>query len=165
MSLVYAREDLTPELWAEATPLLHAHWREVAHFEDIPLEPDYEVYAASQKAGFIRCFTVRLDDRNERYRLPLVGYALFFVRPHPHYMSCLFAAQDVIYVDPDHRGLGGKFIEYCDGWLQAEGVDVVTQHVKAAHDFGKLLERKGYVEMDRIYVKRLSVRETLRASA
>lgn len=175
----FAKEPLTDALWDEAMPLLHAHWKEVAHFQDIPLEPDRDVrgvYASSERAGILRVFTAR-EPLKIRTSLPvwqflafnentgidrkeiggrLVGYALYFVRTNPHYASSLQAAQDVIYLDPTARGKTGyKFIAWCDEQLASEGVQVVRHHVKAAHDFGKLLQRQGYEVEDIIYVKRL----------
>jgi hypothetical protein len=154
----FAREPLTESLWDEAMPLLSAHWDEIAAFKDIPLEPDRELYAAGEANGILRCFTAR-DDTAQRFRFPgamLVGYALYFVRSNPHYKSSLQANQDVIYLAPSVRGgTGYKFIAWCDNQLAAEGVQVVYQHVKAKHDFGKLLERQGYDLVDQIYAKRL----------
>jgi hypothetical protein len=161
----FAREPLTDALWDEAMPLLEAHWREISAFQDIPLEPDRETYAASEQAGVLRCFTAR-DNAAAQWMIstagvyplpsPLVGYALYFVRPNPHYKSSVQAAQDVIYLDPSVRGgTGYKFIVWCDAQLAAEGVQITYHHIKAKHDFGRLLERQGYELVDLIYAKRL----------
>jgi hypothetical protein len=39
--------------------------------------------------------------------------------------------------------------------LALEGIQVVYHHVKAAHNFGKMLERMDYKLVDLIYAKRL----------
>lgn len=188
--VVFAREPLTAELWAEAMPLLVAHKQEIAHYHDIPLEPDVALYAGNEAAGILRCYTARTwatwkgrpcrvlsvsfdcativladeDSYAAAAGVPadevtlswLVGYALFFVRSNPHYKSSVQAVQDVIYLAPGVRGgTGYKFIAWCDAQLAAEGVQAVYQHVKAAHDFGRLLERQGYELVDFIYAKRL----------
>lgn len=133
-------------------PLLAAHWREIAHYVDIPLNPDRAVYDASQSAGILHFYTAR-DDENT-----LVGYASFFVRPNPHYAQSIQAAQDVIYVAPWARGkTGARFIQWIDSQLTDAGVQAVYHHVKAAHDFGPLLERMGYELVDKIYARRLDV--------
>lgn len=165
MTTQFARESLTPQLWQEAMPLLEAHYREIAAYQDIPLEPDVSVYAASEAAGAIRCYTARAhpmykverDGPMERVDDGvLVGYALFFVRANPHYSSSVQAVQDVVYLHPAVRGgTGYKFIAWCDEQLRAEGVQAVYHHVKAAHNFGRLLERQGYELVDLIYAKRL----------
>ncbi len=150
MSVVFSREDLTDALWDEATPLLQKHWEEVAHYRDVPLEPDREYYAAMHTAGFVRCFTAR--------RGSLLGYAIYFVKHHPHYKNTLFAAQDVIYLAPEIRGRPAfQFVAWCDQQLADDGVSVVAQHMKAKHPFGRLLEAQGYELMDLIYTKRLNV--------
>lgn len=185
----FAREPLTDALWDEAMPLLRAHKDEIAHFQDIPLEPDIPLYAANEAAGVLRCFTARDSEtfyrdhhsckilgqdgpfytilvdgyecsnvahRSELRLGRLVGYALYFVRANPHYKSSVQAVQDVIYLDPSVRGgTGYKFIAWCDAQLASEGVQAVYHHVKAKHDFGKLLERQGYELVDYIYAKRL----------
>lgn len=150
MAIVFARERLTDAVWEEAMPLLHAHWREVAHYEDIALQPDRSVYAASDAAGLIRFYSARADAR-------LVGYALFFVRPNPHYAQSVQAAQDVLYVDPAYRGLTGyRLIQYADEQLRSEGVQAVYHHQKRAHpQLGRVLERLGYEPVDVIWARRL----------
>ena len=149
MRIVFARETVAG-IWEEAQPLFAAHWREIAHYPDIPFAPDREMYVQLDESGLLRVFTVRLDGQ-------LAGYNAFFVKPHPHYSGSLQAAQDVLFLHPDCRnaGIGIRFIDWCDGELAAEGVQVVTQHLKAAHNHGPLLERLGYELMDLIYTRRL----------
>jgi len=145
----FARESLTPELWAEAMPLLFAHKGEIAHFADIPLEPDVAMYSAVDAAGALRCFTARRDGA-------LIGYCLFFVRPNPHYASSVQAVQDVLYLDPERRGITGyRFVRWCDEQLAAEGVEVVYHHLKAKHDHPALMRALGYEVVDYIYARRL----------
>ncbi len=145
-------EPFTAELFAEVAPLMISHWGEIALFKDtVPLDPDYDAYAQAQAAGRLRFFTCR-DEAGA-----LQGYAVFFVINHPHYKTTLFAVQDVLFVQPElrHAGSGAKLILWCDQQLKAEGVGVVSQHVKVDHDFGPMLERMGYVLADKIYLRRL----------
>lgn len=147
----FARERLS-DLWGEMGVLLKQHWAEVAHYKDIPLSPKKEFYEAAERGGALRLFTARQEG-------VLVGYAAFFVLHHPHYKECLVANQDVLFLTPEVRGkkLGACFIRWCDEQLKTEGVQVVTQHVKAKPelDFGPLLEGLGYELMDKIYTRRL----------
>lgn len=138
------------DLWPEIMPLLEKHWHEIAHYADIKLEPDVKAYNWADDFGALRCFTARVGET-------LVGYAIYFVRPNLHYTSSLQASQDVLFLLPEYRGklIGAQFIAWCDAQLQAEGVQVVTQHVKAEHNFGPLLERMGYQLVDLIYSRRL----------
>lgn len=151
MTIRFAQEPLTDALWDEAMPLLVEHWREISHFADIPLDPDRSLYDFAFAQGILYVYTARDEDS-----AALMGYALFFVRPAPHYAGSLQAAQDVIYVTPSARGSTGyRFIAFCDEQLRVAGVQVVRHHVKAAHNFGAMLERQGYEAEDVIYTKRL----------
>lgn len=156
----FARETLDA-VWSEITPLLVKHWQEIAHYKDIALEPDWEQYLKLEELGLLRVYTAREEseeqtERGENYTTEkLRGYAVFLVRHNPHYKSSLQANQDILFVDPEHRGLGGQFILWCDEQLKAEGVQVVYQHVKAEHNFGRMLERFGYKLVDLIFARRL----------
>lgn len=179
-SVAFALEPFTAELFAEMLPLLGRHWREVAHYLDIPLEVNAGAYHAIAANGALRVFTARDRQIGQpcdggcdhvypygwvpdagcpvHDAQPLVGYAVFFVRPNPHYVSSLQAVQDVLFVQPESRGkTGAKLIAFADDALRAEGVQVVYQHVKARPrlNFGPMLERMGYELVDHIYAKRL----------
>ena len=143
----YQRETVA-HVMDEIKPLLEKHWEEIAHFKDIPLDPDYSVYTQAEMFDKIRVFTVRCDS-------VLIGYAVFYIGSL-HYKSTKTATQDILFLLPEHRGLTGcRLIEYCDNQLKSEGIEVVYQHVKVAHDFGPLLRAMGYEEVDTIWAKRL----------
>jgi GNAT superfamily N-acetyltransferase len=59
MPLRMQGQRLDAELWDEITPLLQQHWLEIAHYQDIPLNPDREGYLKCEEAGVLRCFTAR----------------------------------------------------------------------------------------------------------
>lgn len=89
-------ESLTRGL-GELKPLLPHHWAEIAIFTDrMPLDPDYGAYLAADACGELTYVTAREDGR-------LIGYTLFWVKPHLHYRSTLTATMDLIYLWPDHR--------------------------------------------------------------
>jgi GNAT superfamily N-acetyltransferase len=139
------------DLWPEAMPLLTEHWREIAHYQDIELDPDIETYRKIEDAGMSRCYTVR----NAAWEL--VGYCVYFVRPNMHYRQSIQASQDVLFLRKDLRkgSIGMRLIKYADEQLKKEGVQAVYQHVKAAHNFGPMLERMGYKLVDLIFARRL----------
>lgn len=145
----FQREPASEQLFNEAWPLLKSHYKEIAHYPDIELDPEFETYLNLDKAGVLRTFTAR-DEMGL-----LTGYALFFVRANIHYKSSIQAVQDVLYVDKTRRGFGAKFIFWCDEQLALEGVQAVYHHVKQAHNFGPILLRMGYSLVDLIYSKRL----------
>ena len=146
----FVQADVTEALIDEAMPLLEAHWREISHYPDIPLSVDRDAYVAAARAGFIRAYLCREEGA-------LRGYAVYFVRRHMHYTSSLTAVQDVLYLAPELRGqaLGAAFIQWCDEQLWAEGVQVVTHHVKLAHDFGPTLAALGYEHVEAMWQRRL----------
>ncbi len=133
----------------EAKPLLYKHWDEIAHYKDIALDPDYEVYQKLEKNGMLQIFTAR-DAEGK-----IEGYAVFVLMYNPHYKKSLIAKQDIIYIDKQRRGIGMFFIRWCDDKLKEMGVQVVCHHVKEKHNFGPALERIGYELQDLLYTKRL----------
>lgn len=137
-------EDIVEEL----KPLLALHYHEISHYKDIELKPDFESYQKLQNIGALICFTARRDGQ-------LIGYNLFFVRHNLHYMDSKQAVQDVVFIHPEFRGFGKKFFVYCDDVLKSQKVQVVYHHIKAAHNFGAMLESIGYKLVDLIYAKRL----------
>lgn len=133
----------------EIAPLIHAHYKEISHYQDIELKPNWAKYQLLQDVEALRMFTAR-DESGA-----LVGYGVFFVQKNMHYSDSLQAVQDILFIRKENRGSGGKLIKYCDEALKKEGVQVVYQHVKQAHNFGPLLERMNYKLVDLIYSKRL----------
>jgi GNAT superfamily N-acetyltransferase len=146
--MIYGREQMSDVL-AEIKPLLEKHWQEIAHYQDIPLDPYWQGYKDAETAGKLRIFTVREDSA-------LVGYAVFFIG-NLHYKSTPMATQDILFLLPEHRNrkVGAGLIQYCDDQLRAEGCKVTYHHVKRAHDFSPLLEALGYEAVDTVYGRRL----------
>lgn len=143
------QEEKIADTIEEAKPLLKKHWQEIAHYKDIDLDPDYDLYLKMESAGVTKTFICRDDDNI------MIGYAVYFIRHHLHYRKTLYAYQDIVFVDPERRGAGMFFIRWCDEQLKKHGCHVVSQHIKAAHNFGPALERLGYELQDLIYSKRL----------
>lgn len=146
--MITVQREQIADIRAELEPLLVAHWREIAHYQDILLEPDWAFYCSSP---FLRCFTVRMEG-------VLVGYLITGVAKNKHYMSSLQAMQDILFVHPDHRGsdLGRTLLRYHLQQMTQEKVQVDYQHVKRSHPaLGLLLESAGYEPVEIIYAKRL----------
>lgn len=145
----FSEEIITNSVLEEVKPLLQKHWEEVAHYKDIPLDPDYTQYILLQDLNMLRSFSAR-DDNGK-----LIGYAVFLVKKHPHYKQHLYAMQDIIFIDPDRRGIGVFLIKFCDEELRKIGVHVVSHHVKFSHNWSSILERMGYEKQDIILTRRL----------
>lgn len=133
------------DVMAEIKPLLDKHWCEIAHFKDVPLDPDYDAYLLAERRGVLRIFTARTDR--------LIGYAVFFIG-NLHYKTSRIATQDILFLLPEFRGFTGyRLIRFCDEELTKEGIDVIYHHVKLKHDFSPLLIHQGYVAVDTIYAR------------
>jgi GNAT superfamily N-acetyltransferase len=148
--VTFTEQPLTAELIDAALPLLEAHYREIAHYPDIPLVIDRAMYLQAAAQGMVRVFLF-FDGPD------LQGYAVFFVKTNMHYATSRQATQDILYLAPKYRGqlLGARFIDWCDAQLRKAGVQVVYQHVKTAHDFGPTLDRLGYERVEAIWARRL----------
>ncbi len=148
--LVFQEEAITSELLDEMIPKMAQHHREIAHYKDVRLEPDFEHYLLGYLAGAYRCYVVRSAG-------VLVGYAVFVVRFHPHYKSCLQAFQDSLYLSPGfRRGFNGlRFIRWCEGRLAGLGVKVVSHSVTSELDYSSVLIRLGYEPAEINYSKRI----------
>lgn len=131
-------------------PLLHEHYKEISHYPDIPLDPDWEAYARAERADALRVYTLRDFGA-------LRGYASFFVNHSMHYRGSRQAVQDVIYLVPElrHLRIGWEFINWIDGQLRDEGVQVCYHHVKLAHNYGPTLKALGYEAIESVWGRRL----------
>lgn len=129
--------------------LLLAHWGEIAHYHDIPLDVDWRKYEAAEESGKLRIFTVR--DAGE-----LVGYACYFFDRNPHYRGSLQAVQDVLFLASGYRTrhIGQQLITFADAHMAAEGAQATYQHSKVAHPMDPLLKRLGYEQVDSLWAKR-----------
>lgn len=133
----------------EIRPLLPLHWRELAAYPDIPLNPDFEFYKRAGDAGHIRYYTARLG-------AGLIGYAIFTVVPrHPHYMGQSFAIADICWVHPDHRtfGIGSALFDFIENDLKGFVISVGDKISSPA--LGLLLRGRGYDPLSVTYSKRL----------
>ena len=148
-TIVLDRAPSLEAMWPEIYPLFEKHWAEIAHFKDIPLNPDTARYFQLDAAGFMRVFTARAEGK-------LVGYAVYFVMPHLHFKQSRHATQDVFFIDKEHRGFGMRFLRWCDEELRKEGVQVVANAVSEANDYSLVLRRMGYKRSDQMYVRRLA---------
>lgn len=145
------QRELSHYLWPEIAPLLKEHYDEIAHYKDIPLDPDVDGYNALEEQGRLRCFTARDGGR-------LIGYAIFICGPNLHYKSTRIANQDVLFIHPSHRnGIAAmRFFEFFEKRLAGEGWQLVLQHEKIAHPaLGRICGKRGYEPMDRVWAKRL----------
>lgn len=151
MSIAYQIEPWS-QMQPEFAVLCVRHWNEIAHNKSlIPLDPDWDRYAAFAQMGLLTIATARHEGA-------LVGYQIYIVMPHLHYKQSLTAMSDVVYLAPEHRkGRAGiRLMDCAEDELKRIGVQRVMQNVKFTNDWGSILERKGYKPFEKIYAKILA---------
>lgn len=146
-TLVYA--DCDPFAFVEELKeLFPLHYEELCVTKDFPLSPDYDAYKRLADAGMLRCITVRADEE-------VIGYAIFIIQPHLHYMTCKTAFEDIYYIRPDFRKgrVGIRLFKYAEEVLKGIGVNRIIMHTKIHMDNSKLFEYLGYKWTDKLFTK------------
>lgn len=134
------RELCSDALIEEVKPLLVEQWREIANYQDeIPLDPDYGFYHRMEEQKKLLWLTARLDGE-------LIGYSVFIIIRHPHYVSTVFAMNDVVFVRKSHRNgkVGLGLIRESERQCKAAGARKISWHIKLSNDLNKILAAKGY---------------------
>jgi GNAT superfamily N-acetyltransferase len=123
-------EEKMQDVLEEIQPLLAQHWSEIAVYKNIPLDPDYDLYRQADTAGFLVVYTAREEETKK-----LVGYSIFFLRRHHHYINHTWAMNDIVWIHPDFRqqGFGREFVAFWNGKLRERGTHVVHVNAKVAH--------------------------------
>jgi GNAT superfamily N-acetyltransferase len=146
-TLVYA--DCNPfQFIEELRELFPLHYEELCVTKDFSLAPDYIAYKKLADAGMLRCITVRADEE-------IIGYAIFIIQPHLHYMTCKTAFEDIYYIRPDFRKgrVGIRLFKYAEEVLKGLGVNRIIMHTKIHMDNSKLFEYLGYTWTDKLFTK------------
>lgn len=144
--IAFNREQVSESLIEEMIPLLQANNAETGT-DGFDLEPSFDQYKALDDHGYLRLFTARKDSK-------LIGYQVFIINPNLHY-KYVSATSDVVYISPEHRGFGHKFMADNESKLKAESINAIFQNISAKKDASKLMEWMGYHLEDRVYMKRL----------
>lgn len=130
----------------EFRPLFPLHWAELALNQDlVPLDPQYDVYAAREARGELLFVTMREAGAP-------VGYFLGFIAPGLHYRGCLTCTMDIFFVAPEHRnsGLPGvRLFRFVEKELRRRGVQRWFVGSKVKADASALFER---LEFERVEV-------------
>jgi hypothetical protein len=150
MTTTYQSEDPATFI-EELKGVLPEHYEELCVTKDFPLQPDYEAYGRLYMSDMLRCITVREDNA-------LIGYAIFIVQPHLHYMTCRTAFEDIYFLKKEYRKgrTGIRLFQCAEDVLKKEGVHRVIMHTKIHLDNSRLFEYLGYKLTDKLYTKILS---------
>lgn len=148
MSVQFAIETIDQVL-DDMAWLWQVHWEEIAlDRAKVPLNPDVDTFRVLEEAGLLLIVTARDGEK-------MVGYHVTIVRPHLHYKQSLTAYADMYFIHPDYRqGMTGvRLFKYLERVLRERGVDRIYQGTKLHKDMGRLFERLGYKETERLFVK------------
>jgi GNAT superfamily N-acetyltransferase len=146
------QEEQWRDIVNEMKVLWPAHWEEIAINRDsIKLAPDYKSYETFADNGSLHIVTARAAGQ-------IVGYHISIVRPHLHYVNDLHGFTDVYYIMPEHRQgwVGVKLFKTVERTLKARGVKKIFTGTKLHLDMGRLFERLGFHETERLYTKVLN---------
>jgi hypothetical protein len=145
--------QIQTERWATFYPdgasIFPQHHQELAlHRDEIPLSIDEAKYEVLDKTDMLLILTARDEGR-------LVGYALWFIMPHPHYAKAgPMALTDMYYVLPEYRrGVGLRLFIASEVEYKKRGCIKAITSCKAHQDHRPFLERMGWELSDFTMVK------------
>jgi|SRR5215472_3541807 len=135
-------------------PLLPVHHKELGPYQDaMPLAPDLTLYEKASKQHLVHFFTAR--DGYEK----LIGYAIYFIKPNPHYNNTApWAISDIFWLNPNYRGrgIGTSILRFAEDTLRKMGCFLMHTTTKVDHPaLGKLLEKNDHKLVETSYQKRL----------
>ncbi len=139
------------DIEAEIHPLHQQHWQETeAHRHGIAMNPNYEAFKTSERAGQLIQFTAR-DAAGQ-----LVGNIRMYLFSNLHTQT-LAAKEDTFFVTPTHRhGFTAiRFWQFMEDCLAAIGVREITTDSKVINQVGRLNEYLGYTHIAQVFHKRL----------
>jgi hypothetical protein len=141
------------EPWSMALPemmgLWPAHWVEVAADKDkIALDPDLDRYAEMERKGVLHVITARKGGE-------LVGYNVWIVGTLLHHRTILTGMSDMYWLRPDCRkGFEGiRFIKEGERYVKSLGVKKLFGTFQPCLDLGRIFERLGWHQAERVYCK------------
>lgn len=144
-------EALTLELANELISLATLHNTEVGMFPDKVFSINPEQYVALYTAGLVKTFVARQGGI-------AIGYIIYIVMAHPHFVDTILAKEDGLFVHPAHRtsSIGTRLIKYADNVLMTKyNVDAVSQTATVKFDHSAMLKRLGYEKIETTYMRRL----------
>ena len=115
---------------------------------DLKYNVNFMFYQTIWDMGIIKIYTGRQGGQ-------LACYAVYLIDAHPHLGNAKVAKQDTIYCRKSSRGIGLKFMKWCDEQLKNEGIKFIFNAATVKKDFGNILMRMGYKKIETIYMREL----------
>jgi hypothetical protein len=147
--VIRARAEVFMDTLPELKNLFSAHWEKLALDKEVaPLDPNYEVYGALEKAGALLFIALRNNKK-------LIGYWVATITPGLHYKTCVTALMDIWNIVPEYEnGVAALILmraverEYKD-----RGVNRAFAGEKTHKPCGRLYEAFGYQPVETQYSK------------
>ena len=143
-----SRALITDELIEELHPLLLLHNEEVRDMDIV----DYNLnwYRQLQHGGRYELYVARKEGK-------LIGYAGYHIATSPHHKSTMYAVCDLIYIIKKQRGKRGlvSLLDFAEADFKNKSIKYTSMSVRPHHDFGPILERRGYNMKEIVYLKEL----------
>ncbi|WAC72065.1 GNAT family N-acetyltransferase [Roseateles sp. SL47] len=121
--------------------VLHAeHWAETEkHRHKLPMDPDYDVMAARERAGRLLQCTVRDASGS------LVGHVRMYLAESIHTRT-IYAEEDTLFIRPGHRGglLVMRLMRFAEAALRELGAREIRADSKLLNKADVLMRRLGY---------------------
>lgn len=149
--MITAQVECLTDRLEEMKPLFPKHWEELAlNKDEVPLDPQYEVYLQRDAQGQVLFATLREDGH-------LIGYFVGFVAPGLHYKTCLTCTMDIFYLDPARRNgspkAAIKLFRCVEQEARRRGVMRWFVGSKAHKDASVLFEYLGFEKVEVYYSK------------
>lgn len=127
--------------------LMQRNWDETGF--DFELRPDFDRYAQLQAAGLTFALAARAEGE-------IVGYCSVTMVSHPFNPAVICAANDTLFVAPEHRGLtAGRLIKAAEDEARRRGAHRMLWHTRAGTPLAAVLQRHGYTAVDVVVMKGL----------
>lgn len=118
---VFKATDHVDEMWN----LLQKHRDELATNKELMiLQPDIERYKVLEDQGILLSISVNLGQK-------IIGYSINVIAPNMHYSGLTVCQNDLIYVEPEHRGgVGGTLMSFTKELAKERGAMMMVWHAK-----------------------------------
>ena len=138
------------ECFEQVNKMLTEHHREASNYQDVTLNPDFEMYKEANKKGLLRIYCCLDDDI-------IVGYLTYLIFSHIHYKHKLVANQDIYYLDGKYRKgfIAVKLFKFAEKHLKTIGVNYVQYSTNVKQDKSRLFEFLGCELREKTFHKSL----------
>lgn len=144
--IVFGREQYDESAWS--ADIMLRHWQELGHAPDLPLAPDFAMYAMMSEANKLRIYTARVDEQ-------LIGYAVFLIGNDVLVKERVNAVCNLLYLEDSYRRgfTGYNLMKFANEALIDEGVVAISHCVSNRNqNLSILLERMGFRKQEEIWV-------------